>query len=439
MKIIERIGRYGLILMIGLSFYLTYLIWLSPVNRETAGTSHSKETTQEEVLAKSAADVFLPVRLTRIVKEEWQETNTENFIRKFQKQISGLHFSNVKLQKYESQEAFKNESRFSTGYELAYITPYSLNDYVETFHLNLTLNKSLDKEMLRFLKIQIDDKKQQIRFINPDTLKIVTADILSPLEGFQTLITDVDATWFSVVPDEELLENQYFTDEPIRLKMYSYILSTRPYTTFRDSFFTRPEEVRSNSSSADLYLYDGLETMTIRENQQQVNFQGQLRSTKSFDIFSESYDYIKRLGTSYGSLKYFDQSSNQINYRIFVEGFPVFSRTGEARILLQFLENNQPRQKTVVITGNLTTIQVPIPSEQEIQLPASRDVLIDLIDSGIKKEDLKGIMMGYEWKSLGDSGVVDLYPQWYVHYANQWYSLAELNQELEEKGEVDGL
>ena len=41
--------------------------------------------------------------------------------------------------------------------------------------------------------------------------------------------------------------------------------------------------------------------------------------------YSQSFNYVSRLGTAVGNLRYFDHHEGQINFRIFVEGYPTFS------------------------------------------------------------------------------------------------------------------
>ncbi len=72
--------------------------------------------------------------------------------------------------------------------------------------------------------------------------------------------------------------------------------------------------------------------MSIHSETQVVDFRGELPEKKeNASVFSESFPYISKLGSSLGNLRYFDRSDNTIDYRIFVEGFPVLGRTAEDR------------------------------------------------------------------------------------------------------------
>lgn len=429
MKMTERFVRVGLILMIVLSFYLSYLIWLSPTNRDPVLVSENDAEVLENQNYKEASEIYLPLRLAHIQNNAITETNTENFVRKIQEQLSKARYGEESFKKYSSQEDFLNDSKMVDGIELSYIADMPIQTYLEIFKLKLSL--SAEEEAFTFFKIQVDFSNEQIRFLNEQQQTILEVDMLSNLAVIQQVISDNSAEWMDVFRNTELVPNQLYTNKAMKLKMYSYISSTRPYTIFRDSFFSHPENVRSNDGTANLSLYDGSEAMIIQQNQQQVDFRGTISIEDEFSLYKESYNYIRGLGTNYGSMRLFDQNDLMADYRIFVEGYPVFSEQEEGQITVQFSEVEE-KQANVEIKANLNTIQVPIPSDEEVELPASYDVLQNLYSQGAEAEKLEMIIVGYGWRNLQDTGVVDLEPNWYIQYDNTWYSYEVLLAHLKE-------
>ena len=59
-RITDKILHGMLILMIGLSFYLTYLIWVSPASHETSLEESLGNKRTEETSLKTKEEVFLP-------------------------------------------------------------------------------------------------------------------------------------------------------------------------------------------------------------------------------------------------------------------------------------------------------------------------------------------------------------------------------------------
>ena len=222
---------------------------------------------------------------------------------------------------------------------------------------------------------------------------------------------------------------------PEDLKKYSYISSTQPYTMFRDAFFSNPKSVRSNSSVFDTYLYEGGNSLTIKQDQEIIQFQGQANTTRPFDIFLTSFDSIKKIGASYGSTRVIDQLDNAIDYRTFVEGFPIFGENHEAQIAFDFKESSESSAVRVTIQANLNSLQIPIPSEESVVLPSSQEVIETLYYKGLDTTLVESLLIGYQWKDLEDTGVVDLIPNWYIKYDNQWYRYEALFQLLAEEEE----
>ena len=56
-KVKEKILRVMLILMIGLSFYLTYLLWAGPSNHDLI-SDNSKEVVKKEEKERNPIDIF---------------------------------------------------------------------------------------------------------------------------------------------------------------------------------------------------------------------------------------------------------------------------------------------------------------------------------------------------------------------------------------------
>uniref|UniRef100_UPI00403FBE4D YycH family regulatory protein n=1 Tax=Candidatus Enterococcus willemsii TaxID=1857215 RepID=UPI00403FBE4D len=433
MKFIERFVRIGLIAMIALSFYLTYLIWLSPANRDPGDVKEiTNAELQKEKASKAASDIFLPLRLTAINGEEIRESNTENLVKKIQLELGKAKYGEAKLETFPNEEAFNEKNRLEEGIEMTYVANVPLTVYLDTFQLDIPISESIQDT--NFFRIQLNYRENKIRFLNWSKRTILEAPITTSLSAIQEIVEN-NRSWVPVARDEMLSSYQYYTTESIKLPLYSYISSMRPYTVFRDSFFTDPKNVRSNDGSANLHLYDGSESMIIQQNQQQVDFRGILKTDDHFNVYPASYEYIRGLGTNYGSLRLFDQVNRMIDYRIFVEGFPVFGNQGEGRMTAQFLDNGQEHLQNIEIRANLSTIQVPIPSEKEVELPPSHDVIEQLYLMGADADKLQRILVGYSWKNLQDTGVVDLEPNWYVQYENKWYLSSDLFSRLQESEE----
>ena len=92
----------------------------------------------------------------------------------------------------------------------------------------------------------------------------------------------------------------------------------------------------------------------------------------------------------------------------------------------------------MAIESSLNAIQVPIPSETEVELPSSLTVRSDLLSAGAETDQLQQIIVGYQWGDIKGASVVDLTPTWYVKYENNWFNYQELMAKLTETGSLIG-
>ncbi len=428
----------GLALMIILSFYLSYLIWASPtVDDQTLveETEESQTEDEEEEDYIAAEDVFLPIKAVYKSEDQTQASNTESLLEDLQTDISQGAFSSLNIQNYDSTEQLAQQTSISDGIEMDYASSFPLKKYIDFFGIDLTNEGNEEDSSFTFQLIQIDFTEEKIRFINKDEQLAAEADIQSSLDSMKDSLKEDSVDWYDVVQDERLDYFEYFNDQPVKLKKFSYIASSRPYTVFRDSFFSNPDNLRSNDDTENLNIYDGSESMVIEPDSQKVDFQGNTSAQEEFDPYRDSYQYIRKLGTNYGSIRFLDSMQNTLDYHIFVEGFPVFSDSEEGKFLVEFSDTSQEGQRSVEIQANLNMIQVPIPSDSEVEVPSGKEVLEDLYYTGADPEKLHSLVVGYSWENIEDTGVVDLEPAWYVQYGNSWHKSEDLMQQLQESGE----
>lgn len=428
-----RIKKYflhlSLMFMIGLSFYLTYLIWASPATKEgvtTQDTESTKVTSDSNY--PTAAEIFLPLKAVAVKDQAAQATNNETLLQNLQSAFAKAKMSDFKIKKYDLDTDLAKKMELANGIEMDYAVSFPLKQYAKFFDIDIPLADSFS-----FSALQLDYDHNKVRFINQEKKEIAEGTITSSLAAFQKATAKKAIEWFKVVKDPTLDRFEYYNDEKIQLKKYSYIATTRPYTMFRDAFFSSRQNLRTNENTEELNIYDGGESMVIAPDTQKVDFQGVVKDNKNFDKYSNSYHYVRQLGTNYGSVRFLDSDEQAVNYRIFVEGFPVFSDVDEGKFLVKYSDLNQDKQRSIEVQANLNIIQVPIPSDSVVELAPAKDILSDLYYAGAKSNLLQQLLVGYSWKNIKDTGVVDLEPAWYVRYNNQWYEWQDLVRQLQKE------
>ena len=435
-KIKENILHVLLILMVATSFYLSYLIWMSPVGRDTFLKNESAfETIEEKVEEINKENIFLPIKVRYSENNKNQETQNESLLLQIQQALSNKTYHRTKWKSYFNENDYSKAIDIEHGFELTYGMLFPITEYLDLFNLNIDISEE-EQVQVYFTKIQLDVQKNEVRFINEEDWTVYSVRPEKKLTKVLEIIKKVDYQWRPVSESVDFLSNQFLTQNELTLKKYSYISSTRRYTLFRDAFFTNPKDVRSNGTSADTYLYDGTETLIMKQNQEIVLFENVLENIGDLSIFEMSFPYVQRMGSNYGSVRVLNQARNQIDYRMFVEGFPIFAEDFEGQLAFSFSDSGQGNQKNINIQGNLKTLQIPIPSQEEVVLPATEKLVQTLYQNGADLKQIRTFMIGYEWKNIENTGVVDLIPNWFIKYGDTWLSYEGLLNQLTEGGGV---
>lgn len=432
MRISEKIIRVGLIVMIALSFYFSYMIWLNPTGFNNASTETDTGVNPSVQTYKQKSDLFLPLYLTWNDEEDIKETNSEAVIREIQEVINEATISDLTLRTYGEEQAFSKAQEVNQGISLNYYTTFYLKDYEKTFDKELSLEDESETEDFPFSRIQFDLEENTIQFVDFTHQRVVRGKIDWDKSQVKHLLADNPREWTAMRTDQERSSNQYYTQDSIKLKKYSYYSSTQSQSLFREAFFSNPKNVKINDESVDTYYYEGGQNMTVLQDQQQVKFETTTDGSDETDLAMLSADYIIRLGNNFGTIRYFDQQDKHLDYRVFVEGYPVFSTGGQGVISVAFSESGQTGSREMTISASLNAIQVPIPSETEIELPSSLSVKNELIAAGADPELLQQIIVGYQWGEIKDAPLVDLTPAWYLNYDSSWISYDALMTKLAE-------
>jgi len=113
----------------------------------------------------------------------------------------------------------------------------------------------------------------------------------------------------------------------------------------------------------------------------------------------------------------------------------VFSSGSQGVINVTFSDSGQTGSREMAISASLNAIQVPIPSETEVELPSSLTIKQNLLAAGAEPDQLGQIIVGYQWGEIKDAPLVNLTPEWYINYDAQWISYDNLMEKLTEREE----
>lgn len=421
MNILDKVTRFGLLFLVLLSLFLSLNIWISSSKKETADTEDASITTQ--INERTSKEVFMPLRLIRKHDNKMQLSNSENLITNIQNEIEKSSFENISQIVKGNMGQFQQQQEIEDGFELFYEGKFLLSEYIDVFKLSLS-EMSPAKEDIYFTKLQIDLAKEVIRFFDYEHFNVYEAHCTINRTNINKILDKEGIQYQTATSNEDVINKQYYLTDGKKLKQYSYILESQSVTRFRNAFFNDPTDVKTNENNQDLTYTSGNERLSVFDDAQSrlIKFEGKIVAKKNQNIYSETFPYIKKLGKNMGNIRYFDRTDDQITYRTFVEGFPVFSEKNKGQVQMTIGESYLD-EKTIQIATSMDTIQIPIPSDEEIALSSTEEVLNELLTAGASFDKIQSLIIGYTWQSIDSTkSVVDLTPEWYVCYDGTWYS-----------------
>ncbi|MDH6363571.1 regulatory protein YycH of two-component signal transduction system YycFG [Enterococcus sp. PF1-24] len=431
MKISERFVRLLLVSLIGLSLYFSYNIWLSPAHTKRFSTD-TKQLVTENQNYRKMTDTFLPLQLAWLQEDTIKGTQSENLISQVQEQLAKDTVGVLAVVVYQNEKDFAEYLQISEGIELLYESPFSLAEYLKIYHFDI--KDSDEAENYLFSKVQIDFTNQQVNFMNVKEHTVYQLAFSGKADKYQQIMAEKMPNLLDVTRDNTYNLGRYNIDESISLKKYSYILSTQSFTLFSNAFFQDVENVNNETNSV---YSSGEERLTVNAGniEQLVDFRGQLPLETGLDnVYTQSFDYVKKLGTNFGNLRYFDRDKNTVNYRFLVEGYPVFSEFSQGLLSVTADSTVSEDSKAIHIQGSTNTIQVPIPSDEVAELQPTATIKDELLAAGVEESEISSIIIGYTWESIeGNTRVVNLTPEWYVCYSGTWYQAEKLIQQSQVK------
>ncbi|MBU5364072.1 hypothetical protein KQI33_01615 [Enterococcus devriesei] len=427
MKLSEKIIRVALLLLILISLALTYAIWLSPTAK-IAEVNTSKQAVKNDQNYAKATDAFLPIRGIWDLADGKYQTSSENLLATTQARLTESTFGQLQ-QVAEGEEEIQSYYSLDHGIELNYEGGFSLTEYVKVFDMPISLKALKDADSISFSKIQIDFSKKKIRFLNYHKNIVYEASISADFSSLETIYQKNQNRYLAMTEENSLIPRLLRTKEQVRLKKYSYILTTQSYSLFRNAFFQNPDQAKGEEEESGARSFvSGHEEIMMDEQKRLVTFTGELpEDLEDESVYSQTFNYVSRLGTAVGNLRYFDHQDGKINYRIFVEGYPIFSQSSKGKMSVTIDPSNMATVPQVKIETSMDTVQVPIPSDEEVELPSTLEIETNLAAAGIDLSKIKSFIIGYTWQDIdGVNKLVALTPEWFVKYEDTWYSANQM-------------
>lgn len=197
--------------------------------------------------------------------------------------------------------------------------------------------------------------------------------------------------------------------------------------------FTNPSLVSANVGEA--YFTDGQRGMRLLENGLAIEYTNPLQSNYDRihvnELISQSLinvnDHKGWMGTYY--FESIDKTVNEIVYRMYYGGYPVFDYANISPIIQQWRNQDlyQYYRPLFILNNSL--------GQHAIELPSGQSV-VDYLQNNAhyQLDDVEAIQIGYHLDETAvEAHSVTLHPAWYIYYNGIWRKL-DLNESYSFKG-----
>ena len=217
--------------------------------------------------------------------------------------------------------------------------------------------------------------------------------------------------------------------KPITLKPVSYLITKQSNNNYISNLLNSKQgsDITTHKVNDRIIYRNGMyRLLDVDSRNDLVNFVDYSKTNipdNVPDILNESYRALVKIGNPLnGTYLYnYDRKNQNLIFRNYVEGFPIFQQSKNGTVKVEFSHNGQN------LLFSKKVLQVPVPAEQKsIRLPATSDIITGLKDNGYNVHNIQKITIGYKWSDDSQNReIVDLTPAYYVKMNNQWKTYAD--------------
>ncbi|WP_035054835.1 YycH family regulatory protein [Carnobacterium pleistocenium] len=410
-----------LISLITLSLFLTFIIWTMP-SQFNEETNTSQGTTSSVSIERKLLQVFGPVQIALHRNEEISVFTQTDVVESITKEMTNWEVDSVEEPIELTNEEYQETLSQINAIEMVFAENISFGIFSDSF--NDLAGEYQDRTINRIYISQ--DDVSQIYFYNThsklfysESIKGIDQEILN-----EVLNADNAKSYSATVALEE--GKQIYTSiEEIDLPYLSYLVERQTNQLFIERLFDDTSEVRENSdNSENIVSYnDYVSELQINENTDILTYYRNRSAENKLsitDTLKSSYNQLIQYENWASTVHYFDfnDSSKEVTYRRYIEGFPVFSESSE-----------YGTTKITVVEDGLSRLQIPLviaqtpisDVEEQKTLQSGSSILDSLAQIGYSSAEIDDMKIGYSWTNSTESNrVINLEPNWYVNIDGTW-------------------
>jgi len=224
--------------------------------------------------------------------------------------------------------------------------------------------------------------------------------------------------------------------DPIKLKSYSYVISSKKDGEYTTALFDSNTNGLVTSEDNNVYTYNYGESKRLisDRNSGELTFEDYTDTSvpkTQFTFLQRGYQKVNSLQNSVSNLRLYNANwdDKDLVFREYVEGFPIFKKSQFGSIRIKFSRKGSTEHFLNKV------LEVPVPSNQApTNLKSTNEIFKGLQRVGYSPNDVQAVEVGYQWESEADNEkVVDLKPTYYIRIQNHWKPYDEWTNESAEE------
>lgn len=427
-----RFSKYliplALTIAVVISLTLSVVLWTNPANYRT--NKQTAQSPQTQQMIKPKRFVYTPVQAIHTNANGNQQIMVNklvNTVTEVKKTMKNYQNPKIKTLSKNSKVDYFRIANQTDSIMLNYSDTVSMRavDYIvknrfrklPNYKINrivLPTNNSTKLYLLydkNFTVYEVDVKKHSLKSLN----KVLKMDMRTQPATFK-LLNNIPTVY--VTTAVQMQPYKYLIDRQSDDYYVSRLLNTQDSTNVS---VKRRKNMTIYGDQSSLQL-------TFNSNNRMAEF-SDFRPNKNHrnltSAINESYKNVTKLGLPMDNVRFFsyDAKNRTFMYRTYVEGFPIFRANSFGTVSTRTLNSSAQRMRF-----SLDNPEIPLPSNKGyVSLPSTETMLKRLQRSGYDIKDISKVRLGYTWKKDSASPLlIDLNPEWYVYFHNQWRSYTSL-------------
>mgnify|MGYP001347455827 CR=1 FL=1 len=428
---LETVKTIALVVLISISFFLTFALWTYQPNNEYF-------LDDEKLLEEADLGGIEETKQTLIVPNKMVFHMNNSYYGMDPQRIKNL-YENMQKWVYEDFHIEKVDETESHHYniEVKFPTPLPMDVLNNIFHLN---NLDIDLPSWSFqtfyVYLDMENASINVEFISLDRREKATA-IVRDTEQFNSLVSllNHEGEFYRVTAFDGSGSNIYIPSEQISLEWRMTTITLIEPEKLINVLFNDPSIVNQTTSynGSLTFLTDSSQLRVLQDNglMEFVSPVSESGSIAPIDLLNRSIVNINGHDgwTDDFNLMGINSEEDKVRYQMFYQGYPVFSTAG-----LSTIEQRWNSQRLVEYRRPLIRISSVL-NESKEELPLGEEIIDYLYNQDIfKLENINDITIGYSLDYNSEERYLVFDPGWFIKYNNEWIEINLENNSSDVEG-----